>query len=144
MSDDFLADIAGTEERAKRCAGGRPQTNGSGYRSVRLECPQCGLICRTTRGALARGSLTCCGVPLEVDAPADDDTRAAGDALERLAARALRDDSSGYTSRAANCGVCGRFKSRPSDVCGFCGDEPTQYGSGRAERAGYDREYGYR
>lgn len=37
----------------------------------------------------------------------------------------------------ANCKRCGRFKSRPSSVCGWCGDDPVPY---NWDRALYDRE----
>jgi len=63
----FLEEMAAAErsaERAesqrKRCAGGRPKTNGTGYRANnKLLCSSCGFIARASRGALER-----CGVPL--------------------------------------------------------------------------------
>jgi hypothetical protein len=37
----------------------------------------------------------------------------------------------------ANCAHCGKFKSRPSAVCGHCGDDPVPYNWSRML---YDRE----
>lgn len=36
----------------------------------------------------------------------------------------------------ARCRACNRFKSRPSDVCNHCGDDPVTHGGSRRE---YDR-----
>ena len=37
----------------------------------------------------------------------------------------------------ANCPCCGKFKSRPSAVCGWCGDDPVPH---NWDRHLYDRE----
>lgn len=54
-------------------------------------------------------------------------------------ARYVRTDAPRLRRRrhVANCGVCGRFKSRPSAVCDHCGDDPVTYNGSRAL---YDRE----
>lgn len=44
---------------------------------------------------------------------------------ERGADQAIRDSRAGIGR--VNCGVCGRFKPRPSSVCDYCGDEPGTY-----------------
>lgn len=38
------------------------------------------------------------------------------------------------------CGRCHRFKSRPSSVCGHCGDDPVSY---LGDRWAYDRAHGF-
>lgn len=43
--------------------------------------------------------------------------------LERRDRREERERRRGRP-RAVNCFQCGRFKSRPSSICAFCGDEP--------------------
>lgn len=45
----------------------------------------------------------------------------------------------GHTSGAANCKICGCFKSTPSSVCGQCGDDPVTHHGDRRE---YDRAHG--
>lgn len=52
---------------------------------------------------------------------------------EREALRGL-----GFTAKDRQCGVCHRFKSAPSAVCDFCGDDPvTHNGSARDYDAAY-------
>lgn len=53
---------------------------------------------------------------------------------------AERRQNRGMESRAANCGVCGRFKPRPSAVCDHCGDDPVTF---NGDPLAYDRERGY-
>jgi hypothetical protein len=60
--------------------------------------------------------------------------------VEREAKRAERADLSGFKTRAANCQVCGRFKSKPADECDYCGDIPTTVGE---DARRYNRAYGY-
>lgn len=40
--------------------------------------------------------------------------------------------------RAVNCFICGCFKSRPSSICGQCGDEPVTYNGSAHE---FDEAY---
>lgn len=40
----------------------------------------------------------------------------------------------------ASCFVCGRFKSRPSSICGHCGDDPVSFNGDPYE---FDRAHGY-
>jgi hypothetical protein len=47
----------------------------------------------------------------------------------------------GYSRKSIPCFVCGRFKARPSDVCGHCGDDPGSY---RGDSNDLDEAYGYR
>jgi hypothetical protein len=53
----------------------------------------------------------------------------------------------GHRRGAANCERCGKFKSRPSSVCGWCGDDPvgnaTNGDPAFAERSAFDRAHGY-
>lgn len=55
-------------------------------------------------------------------------------------ASAGRDANRGLESGSHPCFSCGRFKSRPSSVCGHCGDDPVTFGGDRRE---FDRAYGY-
>lgn len=57
---------------------------------------------------------------------------------EKLAKRAEVESRHGFASQA-NCGVCGRFKSAPADVCPYCGDAPLQHNGDRHE---FNRAYG--
>jgi len=61
----------------------------------------------------------------------------------------LRDLDYGLNRKSIPCFSCGRFKKRPSDVCGYCGDDPVPTASGSSsnrfasETAAFDRAYGY-
>ncbi len=57
---------------------------------------------------------------------------------ESAAKRAEAESRQGFASRA-NCGVCGRFKSEPAEICGHCGDAPLQHNGDRHE---FNRAYG--
>lgn len=46
----------------------------------------------------------------------------------------------GLNKKPLPCFSCGHFKARPSDVCGYCGDDPVQLGTARED---FDRAYGY-
>jgi hypothetical protein len=68
----------------------------------------------------------------------------------RQAERAARAELDyGLERKPIPCFICGWFKSRPSNVCDHCGDDPvpTASGSGSntfaSERADFDRAYGY-
>lgn len=54
------------------------------------------------------------------------------------AKRAELQSREGFVSRV-NCGVCGRFKSAPADVCPYCGDAPLQHNGDAHE---FNRAYG--
>lgn len=41
---------------------------------------------------------------------------------------------------ARQCGVCKRFKSRPSSICDHCGNDPVSY---NGDRFAYDQAMGY-
>jgi transcriptional regulator with XRE-family HTH domain len=43
-----------------------------------------------------------------------------------------------FTPRDRQCGVCNRFKSAPSSVCDYCGDDPVTH---NGERRDYDAAY---
>lgn len=60
-------------------------------------------------------------------------------AIDRAATRAHRGDGRA-THMAARCGSCHKFKSRPSDTCGWCGDNPVRVGQDPRE---FDREHGW-
>lgn len=57
---------------------------------------------------------------------------------ERRAKREEQESRRGFNSRA-NCSSCGRFKSKPADVCGHCGLDPVQHAGDRYE---YNRCHG--
>lgn len=63
---------------------------------------------------------------------------------ERWARRAMREGEAnaryGMRTGAFPCQNCGKFKSRPSSVCGQCGDDPVSF---NGNRASYDAAYGY-
>lgn len=63
---DWLGDV---EETAPRRRGGRLRVNGAGDRSRKLECPECGFICRTSAGALERAGFPSCGCGTVLEAP---------------------------------------------------------------------------
>jgi hypothetical protein len=153
---DWLADVVPTRPPNR----GRPaQTPGEPKSRLRkLECPGCGFIARASAGALARsGAPSCgCGDRMEIAtlrdrvAVGDPDALAelercelasAGAQLERAAKREQRENGTGYATRATPCSVCGRFKSRPADVCGHCGDAPARYGATPAETRAMAREH---
>lgn len=43
----------------------------------------------------------------------------------------------------ARCQQCQKFKSRPSSVCGYCGNDPTSHNMTERERFEFDRAHGY-
>lgn len=51
-----------------------------------------------------------------------------------------RDRDYGMTRGAAHCDSCGRFKSRPSSVCSYCGNDPVSHHGDARE---FDRAHGY-
>jgi hypothetical protein len=61
----------------------------------------------------------------------------AGRILERQAAADMKASlhGLGFTAADRQCGVCHRFKSAPSAVCDYCGDDPVTW---NAERRDYD------
>lgn len=67
----------------------------------------------------------------------------------RLLREVDREADYGLEKKSLPCFSCGKFKARPSDVCGWCGDDPvpTASGSGSnrfaSETAEFDRAYGY-
>jgi len=58
----------------------------------------------------------------------------------RLLREVDRDLDYGLEKKPLPCFSCGHFKARPSDVCGYCGDDPVQLGTKRED---FDRAYGY-
>lgn len=58
----------------------------------------------------------------------------------RRAVRLEREERKGLERGAFPCFSCGHFKSRPSAVCGYCGDDPVTWGGSAAD---FDRAYGY-
>jgi hypothetical protein len=122
----------------------------------KIECDECGAILYGSASALTRSGLPSCPCGGEYVIPNLRDRLAVGDPeaiahveevalaeagqrLERDARRAEREQSSGFTTRAANCGVCGRFKPRPADRCDYCGDEPATFGATAGERREAER-----
>lgn len=59
---------------------------------------------------------------------------------ERVERRFRRELSRNTGRRTAKCGVCGRFKPRPSSECDFCGDIP---GTVNGDPREYDGEHGW-
>lgn len=67
--------------------------------------------------------------------------------------RKVREYKAKYRTRAINCFSCGRLKSRPADVCDYCGDDPVagvNYAGGLSHGGDYidrvrqiNREFGY-
>lgn len=57
---------------------------------------------------------------------------------EKKAKRAEVESRHGFASRA-NCGVCGRYKPAPADICPHCGDAPLQHNGDAHE---FNRAYG--
>lgn len=68
---------------------------------------------------------------------------------ERWAQKVMREGERarnyGMRTRPARCGSCNKFKSRPSSVCGSCGDDPVGNTQSPefADRLNYDRAHGY-
>lgn len=54
--------------------------------------------------------------------------------------RLRSEERRGTETKRFNCTVCGHFKNLPSDVCGWCGDDPVTWGGSAAE---FDRAHGY-
>ena len=63
---------------------------------------------------------------------------------EAWARRVMREDEAerarGLTRRSVNCFSCGRWKARPSAVCGSCGDDPVTH---NGDRKRFDRGSGH-
>jgi DNA-binding MarR family transcriptional regulator len=59
---------------------------------------------------------------------------------DRRAMRALAVSERGLERRAFPCLSCGRFKSKPADECGYCGDTPLTHNGDEHE---LNRAYGY-
>jgi hypothetical protein len=159
---DFLADLeqssaaaAELEARERRTAGGRPRTNGAGYRANRgrLECQSCGFICRASAGALERSGRPSCGCgagPLALTSELEAHELECEESAqrERLEVRRYRaherEQSSGYETHAYRCDGCGRYRSRPADRCEYCGDSKAVYGPDeQRDRREVNRAYGY-
>lgn len=60
--------------------------------------------------------------------------------MRGLMREAERTITYGMRTGPANCDICGKFKSRPSSVCGVCGNDPVTHNGDRRE---YDRAHGY-
>lgn len=58
----------------------------------------------------------------------------------RKAERERRKQEAGFRTGSIPCFICGKRKSRPSSVCGYCGDDPLTHGGSALE---FDRAYGY-
>ena len=147
--------------------GGRPAKSHAG-RMRKVECSPCGVILYGSTKALTTSGLPVCGCGQEMVLPnlrdraaVERDTleaelmaagrQAFNDAARELgwerwtdnpdaeARRAQQEQEHGFTTRACNCAVCGRFKPRPADRCEYCGDEPAVYGGTDGERREAER-----
>jgi hypothetical protein len=58
----------------------------------------------------------------------------------RMMREVEREMDYGLEKKPLPCFSCGHLKARPSDVCGYCGDDPVQLGTKRED---FDRAYGY-